>query len=288
MNNKIFDIFKIVILLLIIFLIIFFIFKSILKDDSNILILKIDQEINFIENKLIYMTNSINNVSFKFYNVQSSKIDNSNNKESNDGNESNSDVNNENKDNYKYELNLNSILNVNNNNEIDWNYLKVNIEIIYSSWTNLILDLNSLNIENNEILEISNVINDIIVSIKEENKILVLRNISRLYSYIPKLKEKYLLENEEKNVKLEYIKYYSLSSYCLLEEDNFEQININLSLAKNYFIELLNKIDKENDIIFQNKLSKNFILLNELINTVFLKDKGIFLLKYKLLMEDLI
>ena len=296
MKKKIFNIIKIIIPLIVIIVFFLIIFKSYAKDENKLLISKVEEELNFISNKLIIFSNKLNNISFRNYSVVGFSLNNQDFDEKKDSNENNSqdsskdsgEVKNDNKNLLKYELIKESILN-DNKNTIDWNYLKNDFESIYLMWTSLILDLTSLNVDNNDILKCSDILNDLLISIKEEDKVIVLRNISRLYFFIPKFKEQ-ILENDDKIiVNIEYIKYYLINSCSYLEENNFDEINKSLINALEYMQKVLNDINnQEKEENSSNKYLHSYILLNELINSNTFKDNKVFLLKYKLFMESLI
>lgn len=55
-------------------------------------------------------------------------------------------------------------------NDIDWNSIKNNIQTINESWGVVILDLSNMNVDNNDILNFSSTLDDCIVSIKDEKK----------------------------------------------------------------------------------------------------------------------
>lgn len=185
-------------------------------------------------------------------------------------------------DKIKYELKQDSVLTA-NDKPIDWDYIKTNSELLYSNWARTVLDLHSLNVDNQDILSFGSNLDNLIIAAKNENKIEILRVISILYSYIPKFEEKY--SNDTKNIFLQYTKYYVLNSYFLVEENNWSKIRESLEVARNYFSNIINTVseDKNN----QNKISKVYVLLNELNNSIRIQDKEVFYIKYKTLMDDL-
>ena len=54
----------------------------------------------------------------------------------------------------------------------------------------------------------------------------------------------------------------------------------------NYFTNILNSVNDEKQN--QNKLSKTYVLLNELNNSIDLKDKDLYMIKYRNVMEELV
>lgn len=143
--------------------------------------------------------------------------------------------------------------------------------------------MHSLNIDNEDILTFSGTLDNLILASKNENKIQILNNISNLFSYLPKYEQKY--SDDTKSINIRYTKYFVLNSYCLAEENKWVQMKESINSAKNYFSNVLNNISSNENT--QNKISKIYILLNELDNSINLQDKEIFYIKYKALMTDL-
>lgn len=183
--------------------------------------------------------------------------------------------------NIKYTLENNSILTNNNNKEIDWNYLKNSIETINVDWNRMIIDLHALNISNDDILNFSTLLNQTTISIKDEKKQETLVNLANLYAYLPNyLKE--CSSNEEK-INIEVIKSSILNSYVLVEQDKWDDMKIQVSNAISAVNMIMNRINSSNN----NYINNIYIMLNELNNTLDLKDKDLYYMKYKNLMKEL-
>lgn len=305
MKKNIFNILKIVIPIIILIGVIVITIKSFGSSNENDEIKsKLDQELLFIENKLISMANKVNNISFGHYVISESKIEDnltaslgsntesqnqsSSNNENNQEKSSSVDTNKKNQSEtqnegkVKYELKQESVLTA-STKPIDWDYIKINSELLYSNWAQTVLDLHSLNIDNEDILSFGKIIDNLIIATKNENKVEVLKQIAYLFSYIPKYENKY--SDDTKQINIEYTKYYVLNSYCLLEENKWTQMKESINSAKNYFSNLINNVNSDENS--QSKISKIYVLLNELDNSINLQDKEVFYIKYKALMADL-
>lgn len=169
-----------------------------------------------------------------------------------------------------------------NENEIDWNSIKSQIETINEAWGVVVLDLSSLNINNNNILGFSSALDESILSIENENKADTLINIAKLYSYIPKIEEEVSIEENIQDIK--YVKSNIINAYALLEKEDWTEIEANIYECESTFKKLLNDIE-----YIQNKeykVNRTYVLIKELQNSLSYKDKKLFLLKYKNLMES--
>ena len=283
-----------IIILIIIF--IFFIFTlSGFKSNGEILDDKANEEIKYMENKIVNMMNKMNNITFSNYvlektsrssneNVQEN-TEKSGSSDSNSSDSSQSSNNSENtlQSNIKYELKNNSIL-TKNNTQIDWEYLKSDIEAINLEWSNVIIDLHQLNIKNEDILSFSNILDQTIINIKEENKVNSLINLANLYAYLPNYLEQF--SDNQEQISIAYIKSNILNSYALVEQDRWDEVKTEITTAIENVTTMMNSVNTSTNI--QNKISKIYVILNELNNTINLKDKDLYYIKYKNLMEELV
>ncbi len=167
-------------------------------------------------------------------------------------------------------------------NDIDWNSIKSEIETISEAWGVVILDLSSLNVDNNDILGFSSTLDDSILSIKDENKADTLTNIATLYSFIPKFEKTISSEESSQNVK--QVKSNIINAYSLIEQDDWTGVETNLSECENAFKNLLNDMEYIKDKEY--KVNRTYVLIKELQNSVPYKDNKLFYVKYKNLMES--
>ena len=86
--------------------------------------------------------------------------------------------------NTKYELNMSGILN--QSNEINWDEVKNEVENLYASIPTITMDLYKINLNQDDILAFNKEFDNLVLSIKDENKEETLKQLSKLYDYIPK------------------------------------------------------------------------------------------------------
>ena len=270
---------------------------------------KTEEEIEHLEEKIVAMMNRLNKITLSNYvlveektsqNTQTSgntKQANDNSQEGGEGgssqssdsssssgsSDSDSDKENTTKENTKYEIVNDSIL-ANKNQTIDWEYIKSSAETIHSSWATLTIDLHSLNVNNKDILNFSSVLDQVTLSAKQEDKTATLNNLASLYAFFPTYIKQISDDNEKINI--DYTKACVLNSYALVEQNKWDEMKLQVTNGINYFTNILNSVsgEKEN----QNKLSKTYVLLNELNNSIDLKDKDLYMIKYRNVIEDLV
>ncbi len=184
--------------------------------------------------------------------------------------------------NIQYEMKEQGILGT--EQKVDWNSTKNEVENLYSIWSSIIVDLHSVNVNNEDILNFSNQLDDLIVDVQNEDKKNVAAMLSNLYSYIPKYTEHYT--EDTTNINIAYAKSNILASYALIEQENWSGAKEQLTTAQEYFTNMINNTN-EKSIQNQKKLSKAYVLLGEFNNCIEKQDKSLYYIKYKNLMENI-
>lgn len=166
--------------------------------------------------------------------------------------------------------------------DIDWNTIKTEVEILDEAWGVILLDLASLNVNNDDVLNFSATLNDCILSIKDEDKAKSLSNLAKLYSFIPKYESSISASNDKQIIK--QTKSHIVNAYSVIEKDDWNGAKNSLSQAEDTFKSITNDIDyiKNNEF----KVNKTYVLLKELQNSLSHEDKKLFYIKYKNLIES--
>lgn len=272
------------------------------SSDEKKLNSKTEEEINYMEDKIISMMNKINQITFSSYVLieETSETNNenddsqSNNPEASNSDEessssssqssSNSESENSNtsQSTAKYNLENSSIL-INDRTQVDWDYLKSDIETMYTKWSTILIDLHQLNVNNEDILGFSSMLDETTISIKQEDKAKTLVNLANLYAYFPSYLKQ--VSEDQQKVNMSYIESNVLNSYALAEQDRWDEMKTEITTAIDSLSTIMNGVSQNTNN--QNKISKIYVLLNELNNTINLKDKDLYYIKYKNVMEEL-
>ena len=273
---------KIIKILSIIFCIIIMIFSisrcSKQKTDEEQLKDKNMSEIDYLDNYIMLMLNSINDIDLKQYDAKLEKTENLNELSEENEETSSQDIGN---NVVQYSMVPNMILN--SNGEINWANLKLQIENLNNIWPSIIVDLYKANVENTKLTEFSDLINICLGYIKNENRVETLNNLYKLYEYIPIYLEK--IVNDEKQLAVSRTKVDVIHAYINTDFENWDDIKANLDSAiKNFEPVINNTEESEKDY----NISKAYVLLQEFRNAVDTHDKDLLLIKYKNLMEELI
>ena len=183
--------------------------------------------------------------------------------------------------NKNYEMQAAGILTT--NRDIDWTSCKNESELIYTSISTITLDLYRLNVSQEDILNFNKDVDNLTVSLKEENKQLTLDNLVKIYEYIPKFAQSIVDDTLYKTL-LE-TKLNVFRAYAKLDSGDWTGINTNMVDAINVYATLLT--NTEIDASKQTSINKGYVMLNELKNAVDIQNSSVFLIKYKNLLEEI-
>ena len=255
---------------------------------------KVIQELDYLDTQIVGILNKLNNISLQNYSLtlkeestekssdsEQSKTSEEESKESNSQTQTGSS--NENTSSITTtQMEVKSTLEE-DESDIDWKTIKSEVEIINDTWGVILIDLTNFNVNNDDILGFSSALDDSILSIKDENKTDSLINVSKLYSYIPKYESALAVSNSIQNIK--QVKSYLINAYSLVEQDKWDEIQINISDAENTFKNIVNDVEYIRDKEY--KVNRTYVLIKELQNSLQYKDKKLFYVKYKNLMESI-
>ena len=261
---------------------------------------KVIQELEYLDTELIAILNDLNNISLQNYTVTSEQITldgggdsstsggESKQSDSSQGQQKQSESQGGGGEESK-ETNITTtqtepnIVIDSNENDIDWKEIKRKIESISNSWGIVLLDLSTLNVDNNDILEFSKAIDENILTIKDEDKIATLTNTAKLYSFIPKFESAISAPNSIQNVK--QVKSYLINAYSLVEQGKWAEIESNVAESEKTFKNLMNDVEYIKSKEY--KVNKAYVLIKELQNSLPYKDRKLFYVKYKDLIENI-
>lgn len=256
---------------------------------------KIDDELEYLDKTTLAMINQLNNlkttdeIQIKRTSVGETSqniMSNSNEEESTSSSSKSTEdskSNNENQNIEKYYIEYNSVL-LRDTNTVDWNDLENQAENLYDSWVTITLDLNTMNVSSDDILSYNTNLDNLMISIKDKNKVNSAICLANLYSLVPK----YMSETSEDQPKIQigYIKSDILSAYSLLDTEKWNDITNLLGSAESKLTEFMNG-GYNLSSMRQAKVNKAYVLLKELIKSSNEKNKDLFYLKYISLIQEL-
>ncbi len=261
-------------------------------------------EVKYLETKLTALLNSMNNIKYENYKVITSKIDENDTKDttkssdkndnSNMGDEKSktqdkaqasgngeSDSNSQKQGNTnKYSVERISSMST-TSGSVDWSKIKNEIEVLYSIVPTITLDLYDLDTDKNEILKFNTELDNLTAVVKKEDKEKTLVELAKLYSFLPKYLEQ--VSTNEVYTNVINTKAYVVAAYSIVETENWDQVIEYINKAIESYSKVLNNVTEDTKMY---NVNRGYILLNELQNAANIKDKEIFLIKYKNLLEE--
>lgn len=261
-------------------------------------------EVKYLETKLTVLLNSMNNIKYENYKVITSKIDENDTKDatkssdkndnSNMGDEKSktqdkaqasgngeSDSNSQKQGNTnKYSVERISSMST-TSGSVDWSKIKNEIEVLYSIVPTITLDLYDLDTDKNEILKFNTELDNLTAVVKKEDKEKTLVELAKLYSFLPKYLEQ--VSTNEVYTNVINTKAYVVAAYSIVETENWNQVIEYINKAIESYSKVLNNVTEDTKMY---NVNRGYILLNELQNAANIKDKEIFLIKYKNLLEE--
>ena len=288
------------------------IYSNATKDNQNSTEEKIVSETKYIESKLIDLFNTMNNIEYNNYNVETNNVStqasdqgtggsssgegggsssgSSQEGESSSGQGGSSSSSGEQtaekseqteEETKKFDLKASGVLT--NKEDINWDSVKSEVEILYSSIPTLTLDLYQLNVNQDDILGFNKEFDNLTVVAKDEKKEETLSSLSKLYDYMSKFVTN--TSQDETAKKLIEIKANVFKAYSKLDLGDWTQIENDINNASNLYSNLLTNTNINTNK--QYSINKCYVMLNEMKNAVTLKDESVFLIKYKNLLEEI-
>ncbi len=270
------------------------VYATVSKDTDKIEKDKKIAEVKFLEDKLLNVFNQLNDIDTRNYNVSVNNITKqlknqdeagSNNEQGESKSESSNSTSNsttsKSKQEKEFDLKNNGVLT--SADEINWDNIKSQIEILYTSISTITLDLYQSNINQDDILNFNKEFDNLTVGIKQENKQMCLDELSKLYNYLPNFSQNILDDEIEKT--LVETKNNILKAYSKLDSKNWREISENIKQASNSFSKLLTNTNIDTNK--QYSINKIYIMINELQNAISVQDETIFLIKYKNILEEM-
>lgn len=170
----------------------------------------------------------------------------------------------------------------NENFYIDWKELQKQNQILYNYWNSVILDLNYSEIDKNNLTDFSNSLDELNISIKNNDKEMTLQNLLDLYNKLIIYSE--TINNVTYNLLLD-TKYNLLIAYSIAEKGNWTLTYEHILKASENMSNMVKQID--NNQYNQYNINQAYISVKELENIINIKDTNIFYMKYKIAMNNI-
>lgn len=171
----------------------------------------------------------------------------------------------------------------NDNTDIDWNSLKSEVENMYDSWTTILMDLTTLNVNKENLLKYNSTLDSIVNDFDNEDKSASLTHLADLYNLLTLYVKDFAADSNQ--VSAYNVKSNILYAYAHVENDDWDTVKKYISSAKEEFSNVLN--NQVNNVNNMDEINKSYILINELEEDSNNKNKKVFYVNYRNLMQEL-
>ncbi len=270
--------------------------------------------VKHLENELVNLFNEINNIKYENYTIYASKANEEEDKQgssetsiseqsssgknskggqssesgqessgggqSSEGKQDNSSQGEETSKEYK--LQEKGVLT--RDEEVNWVQIKNDVEKIYVELNSVEIDLQKILVSQEEISNFNSEFDNLTIAVKEEDRERALEQLSKLYDFLPSFVEK--CDAGEKELIIVKTKNYILKAYSILEKEDWDSISSFTKEAYQEFSRLFIGLENNKNVNEYN-VKKIHLMLNEFQNSINMKNKEVFLIKYKNLLEEL-
>lgn len=294
-----------IIIAIVVFILIFggyYIYSSSHSQDTiDNLKIKADEEIAYLATNLISMMNQLNHISYENYKIVENEApsgneqgtsgqDSSSSKgsgsstESTGNSEKSKSASQKESSNTVTNMNMNysSIL-VNPNTRINWDEIKKETEKMYQTWNTVLIDLNSLNVNQDNLLKYTTMLDNLTQAVQKEDKKAALYRLADLYGLLVTYVKEY--SNNNQKIILTEVKSNILYAYASIEDSNWKDMQNSIKKAQNIYNNMMNSTLQNSGNT--TNINKAYVLLNEIYKSTDTKDKDIFYINYKNLMREL-
>ena len=255
----------------------YFIYSNAKTDEANsvdTLKEKCLSELKFLSTQTIKIMNTLNNISYSNFEIINKEVPTSENQGQNTVSTENSIS--------SSIVEYSNILNE-DSDDVDWDEISKTIENIYGSWTSIMIDLTTMNVNKDNLLQYNTVLDKIVSNIQDKDKGAILINTADLYNLLYSYVKDF--SDDAREISLFNIRANILYAYALVEQQNWEQMKQYLNIAKQEFSNILN--NQMEDVSNIDIINKSYILINELDEDIDNKNESIFYINYKNLMQEL-
>jgi len=167
--------------------------------------------------------------------------------------------------------------------DVNWELIKSRTENLYSIWSTVSIDLAELNVSQDKINAFNTALNQVTLEIKNENKSEGIQKFVDLYGSVLDFYNSFENDMSANEKKIKEIKYNIIIAYENVEMDKWDEARSFVEEAQRKNVEILSNLEGSNEF----NIKKINIILNQIYSSLDTKDKDIFYINYKNLIEEI-
>lgn len=229
-------------------------------------------ELDYLNIEIIEIMNGLNNISYENFQITNKEVEVSK-EESNTISENSIDSS---------VVEFQNII-TEDKGKVDWQNIRGRVENMYTSWTTILIDLTTLNVNRDNLLKYNQIMDTMIGNLEAEKKEECLKNGADLYSLLVTYIQD--IFGDSNLISLYKVKSNILYAYSRVDAKDWDSVNNYIQTAISEFGNIMNnQVNNINDI---DSINKAYVLINELKEDAVNKTGSVFYINYKNLMQEL-
>ena len=229
-------------------------------------------ELDYLNTEIIEIMNGLNNISYENFQITNKEVEVSK-EESNTISENSIDSS---------VVEFQNII-TEDKDKVDWQNIRGRVENMYTSWTTILIDLTTLNVNRDNLLKYNQIMDTMIGNLEAEKKEECLKNGADLYSLLVTYIQD--VSGDSNLISLYKVKSNILYAYSRVDAKDWDSVNNYIQTAISEFGNIMNnQVNNINDI---DSINKAYVLINELGQDAINNNGSVFYINYKNLMQVL-
>ena len=246
--------------------------KSNEGNSLNTLKSKCISELEYLNAEIIEIMNGLNNISYENFKITNKEVEVSE-EESNTILENSIDSS---------VVEFQNII-TQDKDKVDWQRIKGRVENMYTSWTTILIDLTTLNVNKDNLLKYNQLMDTMIGNIEAKKKEDCLKNGADLYGLLVTYIQD--ISGDSNLTSLYKTKSNIIYGYSKVDVQDWDSVNNYIQTAIKEFGNIMN--NQVNNIKDIDSINKAYVLINELKDDAVNKNGSVFYINYKNLMQEL-
>ena len=229
-------------------------------------------ELDYLNIEIIEIMNGLNNISYEKFQITNKEVEVSK-EESNTISENSIDSS---------VVEFQNII-AEDKDKVDWQNIRGRVENMYTSWTTILIDLTTLNVNRDNLLKYNQLMDTMIGNLEAEKKEECLKNGADLYSLLVTYIQD--ISGDSNLISFYKTKSNILYAYSRVDAKDWDSVNNYIQTAISEFGNIMNnQVNNINDI---DSINKAYVLINELGQDAINNNGSVFYINYKNLMQVL-
>lgn len=166
---------------------------------------------------------------------------------------------------------------------LEWKNILEDEKILMDSVDTIVLDLSEIDIKDEDIIKLSNEINNLIIATKDNDEVKLISKLKDIYLLIPEYLK--AIEKDENIINKKRVTSLIISTYDFVNQDRWEDAKKEVVNLENKYKEMMNNLKYAEENSYN--LNNIYVLIEEYKNAINLENKELINLKLVNLLEKI-